>query len=69
MLARYKLKKYLEEKGIQHKWFAEKIGMRPSYLYAILAGRRKVPKKYWKAIILITNHTFTVEDFLDEPIE
>lgn len=65
MLTSERLKKYIEDNGIQRKWFAEKIGMKPSYLYLILSGKRPIPKKYWLKIIQLTNNHFKVEDFLD----
>ena len=33
------LKEYLDEYGIKKKWFAEKVGCKPTYLHGFLAGR------------------------------
>jgi hypothetical protein len=60
-----KLKKYLTDNGIQIKWFAQKIGMNPTAFYAILYQKKSVPKKYWKAIILLTNRKISLKDLAE----
>lgn len=33
----------IEQRGLRHSWVAQKVGVSPSYLSHILAGRRPVP--------------------------
>ena len=66
MLANLKLKKYLEDNGIQKKWFAQKMGIPPSQLSHIVNLNKSIPKKYWKVIITLTNGKIKLEDFIEE---
>ena len=66
MLPHEKLKKYIDDNGIQKKWFAEKIGVKPQYLYLILEGQRPIPKKCWLKIIELTHKNFKLEEFLQD---
>lgn len=62
MDVRDKLRKYLDDRGTEYKWFAESIGMSPSIFYLILSKKKPIPKKYWKAIILLTDRKITLND-------
>lgn len=65
MDARDKLRKFLDDNGIQFKWFAAQLGMNPKALYLILGKKKPIPKKYWKQVILKTKNHITLEDLAD----
>lgn len=69
MDVREKLKNFLKENGLQQKWFAEKIGINPHTFYVILQQGKPFPKKYWKAIILLTNREISIYDLAEIDIE
>jgi|HubBroStandDraft_3_1064219.scaffolds.fasta_scaffold423013_2 hypothetical protein len=45
------LKNYFEQTGVRKEWFARKIGMPRSMIYAIAVGDLIAPPKYWEKII------------------
>lgn len=64
---REKLRKYLDDRGIRHTWFAkEKLGMNRAHLCTILSGREEMPKKYWNKVIKATDGYMTLEDFIED---
>lgn len=61
-----KIKEYLEYHGLKQKWLADKIGMSSSHMSQVIRGVVKVPKKYMKKIVEVTDNEVTLEDLLDE---
>ena len=62
-----KLRKYLRDNGLQHKWFAEThLGMSGAHFGNIIRGREKFPKKYWIRIVRATEGEIELEDFEEE---
>lgn len=59
-----KVRNYLENNGLQSRWFAEKLGISKQYFYNILAGRASLPKKQWKLMIEMTKGEITLYDIL-----
>lgn len=57
-----KLKDYLDSNRIEYKEFAKKIGINYCALIHALKGRRKIPQKFWKAIIEETHGKVSLGD-------
>ena len=60
-----KLRKYLDDNGLHYNWFEMQVGMPPKSLYAILDCRKKMPQKYWKAVIILTQNHITLNDLAE----
>jgi hypothetical protein len=60
-----KIKEYLDKFGVKQTWFAQQLGITSQMFNHILAGRKKLPKKYWTKIILISNGHVHIEDLID----
>jgi len=63
------LKKYFEDTGVQKSWFAKKIDMSPALLYQIMKMGVSLPKRYWVAIIEISNGKISLTDLLEDLFE
>ncbi|HDZ25426.1 MAG TPA: XRE family transcriptional regulator [Candidatus Aminicenantes bacterium] len=61
-----KLREYLKEYGIRKTWFAKKIGINPTSLSDALGGRKKIPEKYWKKIVRLTQKKVKIEDLFND---
>lgn len=60
------LKKYLDEHGLKHKHFAEKVGISPQSL-SELVNKKKAPRqKTAQKIVKLTNGEVTFEDLFKE---
>lgn len=59
-----KLKSILDEKGIKQNWLADKIGVSPATINALVSGKRKIPKS--KAIALGTILNVEPEELLQD---
>lgn len=59
------IKEFLQKFGVKQTWFAEQLGITAGMLNHIVAGRKKLPKKYWTKIILISNGNIKIEDLID----
>jgi hypothetical protein len=62
---RDKIRKYLNDNGMEMKWFSLKVGIDPRIFYMIMAKKRPIPKKYWKAIIILTNGKISLQDLAE----
>jgi len=48
-------------------YFAEEVlGLSRNFLSGIFAGRRKLPVKYWQAVIDFTDGEITFEDLMED---
>ena len=63
------LHQYFENTGVQKSWFAKKIDMSPALLYQIMNLGTSLPKRYWFAIIEISNGKITLTDLLEDHFE
>ena len=71
-----RLKKYFEKEGLTQKTFAEKYGIKPSYVSAIFVGRRGISAGLMKSIMqagegpaltwILTGHTDEIENLKSE---
>lgn len=61
-----KLKEYLDKNGIRITWFAEQIGIHRNALAEAVYGRRPIPAKYWKKIVILTENQVKLEDLVNE---
>lgn len=60
-----KLKNYLDDNGIEYKWFSLKVGMSTSQFNFVLSHRRGIPAKYWNNIVKVTRGEITLQDLAD----
>ncbi len=56
------LKEYVETYGIKQAWLAKQIGINRRALNYVLMGHRRLPRKYWTKLILITEGKINIED-------
>ena len=71
-----RFKKYLEKEGLTQKTFAEKYGIKPSYISAIFVGRRGISAGLMKSMMqagegpaltwILTGHTDEIENLKTE---
>ena len=54
MKTKERLDAYFEYTGVRKEWFARKIGMPRSMIYAIIADRIPIPHKYWEKMIALS---------------
>jgi transcriptional regulator with XRE-family HTH domain len=59
------LKKYLEEKRMTYREFAEKLGIRPQYLQSIAYGKKKPSLELAVKIQELTGGKLTPKDLLE----
>ncbi len=64
-----KLKEYFEKTGVQKNWFAKKIGIDIQTFYVIVGGKKKLPMKYWKKVILVSEGKIKLEDLAQEAMK
>ena len=60
-----KLKDYIKKYGFRKGWFADQIGIHPTFFSDCLGGRRRIPRKYWKKIVELTQKKVKIEDLFD----
>ena len=64
-----KLLEYIENYAIMKKKFAEKIGMHHVQFYEIVNGKQRVPEKYMKKIVKVTEGKVTLTDLMQQNID
>lgn len=61
-----KLNSYFKENGVEQKWFAENIGVTPTYFYQMSKGYKKIKPIYWAAIVELTRGYITLADLAED---
>lgn len=61
-----KLQRYLDAKGIKHKWFADRIGISTATLHHILKGHHLPTLVVAVDIENLTHNAITVHDWYNE---
>ena len=60
-----RLRDYLKEHGIKTVPFAKLIGIHPTLMRGVRSGTRRLPLKYWRKIVKITENKVKLEDLYD----
>lgn len=64
-----KLKEYFDKNGISKRWFAVKIGINPSHFYEIVNEKKRVPEKYMKKIVKLTEEKISIKDLMEHNLK
>ena len=60
------LKAYFEDTGVRKEWFARKLGMPRSMIYAVTAGNMAAPPKYWEKMISLSQGFVKIEYLISD---
>ena len=58
------IREYLECKSLKTSWLADKVNLNPYYVSQWVT-KNKIPVKYWKNIVKITQGKVSYEDLWD----